>query len=219
MTLRRAETSHPPVLAIALSITGSYLLGSVPFGLLAARLKGVDIRKHGSGNIGATNVWRVCGWRCGLPVFALDVLKGVAAVVLARWLAVKFSGDAAWCGIAAAMACIIGHSFPVWLGFRGGKGVATSLGVFLGLMWMPSVAALLVWFAVFKMSGYVSLASIVAAVVLPAAAVAMQFTGWQPGWTLCGFAAFAGLLVILRHRSNIARLRAGTENRFGRKKA
>ena len=207
------------MLALALSLIGSYLLGSIPFGLLAAKCRGVDIRKHGSGNIGATNVWRVCGWRCGLPVFVLDVLKGVVAVWLARWLVGRFGGDAAWTAIAAAMACVIGHSFPVWLGFKGGKGVATSLGVFLGLMWLPSLIALVIWTIVFKVSGYVSLASIVAAVVLPAAAIAMQFTSWKSGWPVSGFAIFAGLLVILRHRSNIARLRAGTENRFGRKKA
>ncbi len=207
------------MLALVLSLIASYLLGSIPFGLLAAKCKGVDIRQHGSGNIGATNVWRVCGWRFGLPVFVLDVLKGVAAVWLARWLAVRFSGDVAWTEIAAAMACIIGHSFPVWLGFKGGKGVATSLGVFLGLMPLPSVIALTIWIAIFKMSGYVSLASIVAAVLLPAIAIGMQFTSWKYGWPVCGFAVVAGLLIIARHRSNIARLRAGTENRFGRKKA
>ena len=206
------------MLALAFSLIVAYLLGSVPFGLLVAKCKGVDIREHGSGNIGATNVWRVCGWRCGLPVFVLDVLKGVAAVWLAGWLADRFGGDAAWAGIAAAMACVIGHSFPLWLRFKGGKGVATSLGVFLGLMPLPSVIALLVWIVIFKVSGYVSLASIVAAVVLPAAAIAMQFTDWKYGWPISGFAIVAGLLVIVRHRSNIARLRVGTENRFGRKK-
>ena len=207
------------MLALALSILAAYLLGSIPFGLIAAKCKGVDIRKHGSGNIGATNVWRVCGWRFGLPVFVLDVLKGVTAVWIARWLAVRFGGDAAWTAIAAAMACVIGHNFPVWLGFKGGKGVATSLGVFLGLMPLPSLIALAIWAVVFKVSGYVSFASIVAALVLPAAAIAMQLTGRGYGWPVSGFAVVAGLLVILRHRSNIARLRAGTEHRVGRKKA
>ena len=207
------------MLALALSLIAGYLLGSIPFGLFAARLKGVDIRKHGSGNIGATNVWRVCGWRHGLPVFVLDVLKGVASVWLAHLLAARLSGDPAWIGIAAAMACIVGHSFPVWLGFKGGKGVATSLGVFLGLMPLPSLCALLSWMIVFKISGYVSLASIVAAIVLPAAAIALQFTSCRHGWPVSGFAAAVGLLVIVRHSPNIARLRAGTENRFGRKKA
>ncbi len=207
------------MLSIALSVICSYLLGSIPFGLLAAKLKGIDIRQHGSGNIGATNVWRVCGWRYGLPVFILDVLKGVTAVWLGRWIAVWLHGNPAWAAIAAAMACVIGHSFPAWLGFKGGKGVATSLGVFLGLMPVPSVIALLVWIAIFKVSGYVSLASIIAALVLPAAAIAMQFTRHAYGWPVSGFAVVAGLLVILRHRSNITRLRAGTENRFGGKKS
>ena len=207
------------MLAIALSILCSYLLGSIPFGLLAAKLKGMDIRQHGSGNIGATNVWRVCGWRYGLPVFVLDVLKGVGAVWLARWIAGWLHADPAWTAIAAAMACVIGHSFPAWLGFKGGKGVATSLGVFLGIMPIPSVIALLVWIVIFKVSGYVSFASIVAALVLPAAAIGMQFTSHAYGWPVSGFALVAGLLVILRHRSNITRLRAGTENRFGRKKS
>jgi len=213
------ETSHPRVLALALSLIAGYLLGSIPFGLFAARLKGVDIRKHGSGNIGATNVWRVCGWRFGLPVFVLDVLKGVAAVWFARWLAVRFDGDFAWSAVAAAMACVIGHSFPVWLGFRGGKGVATSLGVILGLMPLPSFIVLLIWAVVFKVSGYVSLASIVAALALPVVSIAFQFTEWRSGAPACGFAVFAALLVVVRHRSNIVRLRAGTESRFGRRKA
>ena len=207
------------MLALTLSIIAAYLLGSIPFGLLAAKCKGVDIRTQGSGNIGATNVWRVCGWRYGLPVFVLDVLKGVASVWLARWIAYWLHVDSDWTAIPAALACVFGHSFPAWLGFKGGKGVATSLGVFLGLMPIPSLIALLVWIVVFKMSGYVSLASIVAAVVLPAAAMTMQFMNRGGGWPVSGFAVVAGLLVILRHRSNIARLRTGTENRFGRKKS
>ncbi len=205
--------------AIPISIICGYLLGSIPFGLLAARMKGIDIRKHGSGNIGATNVWRVCGWRVGLPVFLLDVFKGVAAVWLCRWLAVRLGGDPVWAGIAAAVVCVIGHSFPAWLGFKGGKGAATSLGVFLALMPIPSVAALVSWGVVVKTTGYVSLGSMVAAVVLPGTAIVMQFTSWAYGWPVSGFAVLVGALVIARHRSNIARLRAGTENRIWRKKA
>jgi acyl phosphate:glycerol-3-phosphate acyltransferase len=206
------------VSAILLSLSAGYLLGSIPFGLLVAQLKGIDIRQHGSGNIGATNVWRVCGWRHGLPVFVLDVLKGMAAVYASRWIAARFGGDASWAGIAAAMACILGHSFPVWLGFKGGKGVATSLGVFTGLMPLPSLAALAVWGVAFKATGYVSLASILAAVALPTFAAGAQYAGWGCGWPAVAFAAAAGVLVIVRHRANIQRLRAGTENRFTRKK-
>lgn len=207
--------------AILLSLLAGYLLGSVPFGLLVARLKGVDIRQHGSGNIGATNVWRVCGWCFGLPVFVLDVVKGVVSVLVARWIATRLHGDSVcivWAGVAAATACILGHSFPIWLGFKGGKGVATSLGALAGLMPLVSLGVLLLWAIVFKASGYVSLASIVAAVALPLLAGGAQFAGWGYGWPCVGFSAIAALLVVVRHRGNIQRLRAGTESRFGKNK-
>ena len=203
---------------ILLSLPSGYLLGSVPFGLLAARMKGVDIRQHGSGNIGATNVWRVCGWRYGLPVFVLDVLKGVAAVLLASWIAGRMTADPAWARVCAAVACILGHSFPIWLGFKGGKGVATSLGVLIGLMPMASLAVAVLWLVVFKLGGYVSLASIVAALALPVLATGAQFAGRGYGWPAVGFGAFAAALVVVRHRANIQRLRAGTESRFGKRK-
>jgi len=206
------------VLAIILSVVGGYLLGSVPFGLLIARLKGIDIREHGSKNIGATNVWRVCGSKYGLPVFVLDAAKGVAAVFLARWLAVRFSGDVAWAGIAGAFACVLGHSFPVWLNFKGGKGVATSLGVLLSLLPWEGLAAFGVWLVVFFASRYVSLASIAAAAGLVILAIVMQLLGWGHGWPTVGFAAVVAVLVIVRHKANIQRLLAGTENRFGSKK-
>jgi glycerol-3-phosphate acyltransferase PlsY len=205
-------------LAILLSIVAGYLLGSVPFGLLIARLKGIDIREHGSKNIGATNVWRVCGAKFGLPVFLLDAGKGVAAVLLGSWLAVRFSGDAAWASVAAAVACVLGHSFPVWLKFKGGKGVATSLGVLLAMLPMEGLISFGVWVAVFLTSRYVSLASIAAAVALPILAVIAQLTGWGHGWPCAGFALFAGLLVVVRHKANIQRLLAGTELRAGQKK-
>ena len=205
--------------AIVLSVLAGYVLGSVPFGLLVSRMKGLDIRQHGSGNIGATNVWRVCGWRYGLPVFVLDVLKGVAAVLIARWIAVRLTGDPVWASVAAATACILGHSFPIWLRFKGGKGVATSLGVLFGLMPLVSLGVLLLWGIVFKASGYVSLASIIAAVALPMLASGAQYAGWGYGWPCVGFAVVAALLVVVRHRANIQRLRAGTESRFGKKKS
>ena len=211
---------HPirRVFAILLSVLAGYVLGSIPFGLLVARMKGVDIRKHGSGNIGATNVWRVCGWRFGLPVFVLDVVKGVASVLVARWIAGLLAVDPAWPAVGAATACVLGHSFPIWLGFKGGKGVATSLGALAGLMPLVSLAVLLLWAIVFKASGYVSLASVVAAAALPLFAGGAEFVGRGYGWPCVGFAAVAALLVIVRHRANIQRLRAGTESRFGKKK-
>ena len=204
--------------SILTSIVTGYLLGSIPFGFLTARLRGMDIREHGSRNIGATNVWRVCGWKFGLPVFLLDALKGAGAVWLGGWIAIRLGGDAAWAGIACAMACIVGHSFPVWLGFKGGKGVATSLGALLCMMPLATGVTFLVWILVFKISRYVSLASIVAALVLPAFAIVAQITDRGRGWPFAGFATLAGVLVILRHRANIQRLLAGTENRFGKKK-
>jgi glycerol-3-phosphate acyltransferase PlsY len=207
------------VSAIFLSLLVGYLLGTIPFGLLAARMKGVDIRQHGSGNIGATNVWRVCGWRYGLPVFVLDVVKGLAAVLASRWITARMGGDASWTGIVAALACILGHNFPIWLGFKGGKGVATSLGVFFGLMPLPGLIVLALWGIIFKATGYVSLASIVAAVALPLVATGGQYLGWECGWPAVGLAGVAAALVVIRHRPNIQRLMAGTESRFAKKKS
>jgi len=214
---------------IATIAAASYLLGSVPFGLLIARSRGVDIRQHGSGNIGATNVWRVLGKKWGLLTFLCDALKGLAAVLLAKWLAAHWPEtvtlphghsredwfDPANAGIAAAVACILGHSFPVWLGFKGGKGVATSLGVLIGMMPLASVLVFAFWGIVFKLSRYVSLASLLAALMLPILVVCFLFAGWMHGWGYFYFALAAALLIIARHRTNIQRLLAGTENRFG----
>src|SRR4051812_6134205 len=161
-----------------------YVIGSVPFGLIAGRLKGIDIRQHGSGNIGATNVWRVLGRKWGLPVFLLDVGKGLVAAVLAKMLAAHWdiliplphmhsevltleTRHPGLGGIIGAMAAIIGHNFPVWLRFKGGKGVATSLGVLFGLMPIASTLTFLTWGIVLKLTRYVSVASIVGALSLP----------------------------------------------------
>jgi glycerol-3-phosphate acyltransferase PlsY len=205
----------------------AYVLGSIPFGLIVARSQGIDIRQHGSGNIGATNVWRVLGKKYGIITFAADVLKGLAAVLVAKWLAARWGfpvevrGKSTtdflaqdYAGIAAALGCIFGHSFPVWLGFKGGKGVATSLGVIFGMMPSAALLAFALWGVVFKIWGYVSLASIVAAAALPIIVVALLFLGWLHGWGHFFFAVAAGLLVIRRHRENISRLVAGTEKGF-----
>jgi len=130
-------------IAILLSLICGYLLGSVPFGLFAGRLHGVDVREHGSKNIGATNVWRVCGRKYGLPVFFLDAAKGAAAVWIGNAMAVHWGGDVAWCMVIGAMACVLGHSFPVWLKFKGGKGVATSLGAIIGFIELQRRAQIL----------------------------------------------------------------------------
>ena len=192
---------------------GAFLLGSIPTGYLVARAKGIDIRQHGSGNIGATNVFRTLGKPLGILVFVLDALKGFAAV----WLASRFGGGSDWPVIIAAVAAIAGHNYTPWLGFKGGKGIATSAGVLIALMPWAVLAIALVWFAVFFATRYVSLASISAAAALPAAVGALWFYGCGGSAPLLGFSVLIAALAIWRHRSNIERLMAGTEHRFDRK--
>jgi acyl phosphate:glycerol-3-phosphate acyltransferase len=179
-----------------------YLLGSIPFGLLLTRLAGLgDIRRIGSGNIGATNVLRTGSKTAAALTLLLDLAKGWAAVIIAR----SWGEDAA---LVAAICVIIGHMFPVWLGFRGGKGVATALGVLIALAWLVALGAALVWFAIALLLRYASLAALVAAV---AAAVFSPFVVNAP--TAAVIAGIA-LLIILRHHANIRRLIAGTESRI-----
>ena len=201
----------------ALGVLLSYLLGAVPFGLLAGLvLKGVDIRERGSRNIGATNALRVLGRPIGIAVHMLDIAKGfVASFALARLFAAGDAGAVTGLGIACGSAAILGHVFPVYLKFRGGKGMATSLGAFLGLAWLPTLIGGAVWLAVKTATRYVSVASMAAGVAIPAAMAAL------PPWRkpeLIVFGAVVALLVIVRHRSNIVRLIHGTENKAGRKK-
>ena len=182
----------------------AYLLGSIPFGYLFGRLKGIDIRKHGSGNIGATNVWRVLGRNWGLLTFALDFLKAILAV----WL-VKLCAEHVYVLLAVVFA-VLGHNFPVWLRFKGGKGVATSAG---GLcIWMPYVFLTVVgvWIVTFYTTRYVALASMGAAATLPLAA--WYFYPHHPFWM--GMSVFLGAMTIWTHRTNIQRLMNGTEHRF-----
>src|SRR5438034_11129200 len=155
---------------LVLVLVASYLLGSIPFGYLAGRTAGIDIRKAGSGNIGATNVVRVLGKRYGYPVFVLDFLKGFGAVKISMSIATDARpewGSPEIFGILAAVASVIGHSFPLWLKFRGGKGVATAAGALFGLMPLATVIGVIVWISVFWFTRYVSLASLVTAAALP----------------------------------------------------
>ena len=185
----------------------SYLLGSIPNGLLVGRLRGVDIRRHGSGNIGATNVFRVLGKGPGIGVFLLDAGKGLLAVRLA--MAMAPSGSTEIFGVIAAISCIVGHNFPVWLKFKGGKGIATSAGVLIGLLPMATLIVFALWGLVFLSTRYVSLASILAALALPVVVWVLAGHG-----ALLYFALAAALLAVARHKSNIQRLLNGTENRF-----
>jgi glycerol-3-phosphate acyltransferase PlsY len=189
----------------ALLVAGGYLLGSMPWGYWIVRfVKGDDIRRHGSGNIGGTNVWRVYGWRLGLPVVVLDTAKGFAPALVA----VLVESDLA--GVLAGAAAMFGHWRPLFLRWqRGGKMVATCGGAFLGVAPVVGGIGAAVWIAVFLLFRYASLASIVAALALPVAAVLLD-----ESWPVIAFASAAAVAVVVLHRANIARLRAGTENRF-----
>ncbi|MDB5296144.1 MAG: plsY, partial [Phycisphaerales bacterium] len=205
----------------------AYFVGAIPFGFLVGKAKGIDVRTAGSGNIGATNVGRLLGGRFFALVFALDLLKGLLPM-LAAGAAVGFAAaDAGAYGLwlLVGFSAVAGHMFSPFLGFRGGKGVATSAGVVLGLfpyLTLPGLVALGVWGALFARTKIVSLASIAAAVVLPVAYLAFAVAlGWQPlgpQWPVLAFTLLMAGLIAFRHRSNIARLRAGTEHRFGRVK-
>jgi glycerol-3-phosphate acyltransferase PlsY len=186
-------------------ILAGYVLGSMPWGYWLTRLvKHDDIRRHGSGNIGGTNVWRVYGWRLGLPVVVLDTAKGFVPALVATLMVSHLAG------VLAGAAAMFGHWRPLFLRWkRGGKMVATCGGAFLGVAPVVGGIGAAVWIAVFLIFRYASLASIVAALALPLAAVLLD----EP-WPVIAFATGAAVAVIVLHRANIARLRAGTENRF-----
>ena len=204
--------------SVLISVAIGYLLGSIPSGFLVGKCRGIDIRQHGSGNIGATNVVRTLGRNWGGLVFFLDVLKGIVAVQLAmRGLACATSAcplPADQLGILAGFGCFLGHCFPVWLGFKGGKGVATGAGILIGLTPWTAILGLTIWVIVYYSSRYVSLASIVAAVSLPIIVWALQRQTNAVFW----FTLVISALAIWRHRTNIQRLLAGTESRFEKKK-
>ncbi len=222
----------------------AFLLGSIPFGLIIAKAKGINIREHGSGNIGATNVLRVVGKKYGITCLLLDALKGFIPVVIAinlvrisghhpqlafdfaRPWALELPPGKAFIGqllhIITALAAILGHNYSPWVAFRGGKGIATSAGVLLALLPPVAVALLaIIWLLVFLISRYVSVASMVAAAALP---VITLYGSWSHGkiadgtWNkpLFVFSVVIAVLAIWKHRTNIQRLRDGTESRFTR---
>jgi glycerol-3-phosphate acyltransferase PlsY len=205
------------ILAVAVI---SYLLGSLPTGFIAGRIAGVDVRRHGSGNIGATNVLRLLGKRYGYAVFFFDALKGFLAVSLAISFALHFEPMrmySDWFGILAALFCVLGHSFPVWLKFKGGKGVATSAGAMLGLAPIATIIAVVVWIIVFEITRYVSVASVTGAVALPTAIGILLKLHVVNSVVIFYFAIVLATVVCWRHRSNFARLVRGTEQRFTRR--
>lgn len=209
-----------PTIAIGLSLATGYVLGAIPFGFLAGRLKGLDIRQHGSGNIGATNAIRVLGKGIGIPVFVLDLVKGWLPVCLAKlWLEGADVEGAllTTAAVATGFAAVLGHMFTFWLGFKGGKGVATTTGVLIGVAPDAMLAGLLVWLVVFFATRYVSLASMLASVAVAGwLAYRMARSGtWEP--VMMGFGVLVMFLVFVRHRANIGRILNGTESRMGGK--
>lgn len=226
--------THPLVLILSF-LTLAYLAGSIPFGLLIARCKGIDIRAHGSGNIGATNVGRVLGKKFGILCFALDLLKGlIPSAVFGLWITARThqplsSVDVLW-WLAAAACAIFGHMFPVWLKFKGGKGVATSFGALLGIfpvLTIASVGTLLVWLLAIRISRMVGISSCIAALAMPVLVLfelpAARRLGFQlshsaastedatVAWPYIAVTVLLAALVIVKHRANISRTIAGTE--------
>lgn len=202
------------IVAYGATALGAYLLGSIPTGYLVARVRGVDIRAAGSGNIGATNVMRILGKPAGIAVLVVDGLKGFAACA---WLCDVVAGafgvplaQANSLRIVAGVAAVVGHNFTCWLHFRGGKGIATSAGAYFALAPLAAGIALGVWMVMLALGRYVSLASIAAAVALPTAV-------WlTKGLALGIVTSVLGLMAIWKHRGNIGRLLKGTESRLGR---
>lgn len=200
------------LLALGLMLV-AYVLGSIPVGLVVGRLYGVDIRTLGSGNIGATNVLRNLGKVAGLVVFVIDVFKGVLAVLLARLLHLS-----PWEIAAVGVGMVVGHTFSMFLGFKGGKGVATSFGTIVAIAPIWGLLLGVIAFSIMAISRYVSLGSVIAGICLVIAMPILSALGQLP-WAYGISLPILGLLVIWAHRENIARLRAGTENKLGQKRA
>ena len=201
------------MISVIVALLAAYLLGAVPFGYLLVKWKtGADVRTSGSGNIGATNVLRTTGRAAGVATLLLDIAKGYLAV----WLAGRLTEGNVWWMSAAALAVMAGHAFPIFLGFKGGKAVASFVGAFLRLTPVPLAAVLVVFVVTVAVSRHISLGSIIAAATFP-------FAVWlilHPAWVEVAAALLAGGFIVYRHKENIQRLRAGNENtfRFGSRK-
>jgi len=197
-----------PALNVVLAILASYLLGATPTSYIAGKLgRGIDLREHGSKNLGATNVYRLLGWKYAIPVALFDIAKGAVPVLLAR------SSSYSWLPVVVGIAAVLGHMFSPYVRFKGGKGVATAAGMFLALAPIAVLLAIVVWGLCLWLTGYVSLSSIVAVLTVP-----VWVSLLQPGSTYAFWASVALVaLIIFAHRRNISRLVAGTENRFRRR--
>jgi glycerol-3-phosphate acyltransferase PlsY len=208
-------------------LIAAYLLGSVPFGYLAGRLRGIDIRTVGSGNIGATNVARACGKPLGIAVFILDAAKGCAAAGPSAWLVLRLGGIDPTSllhnglGPLYALAVCAGHVWPVFLGWRGGRGVATAAGALLAIAPLPALIGLATWAVLAAIFRYVSLASMVAAATTAGVSAGLSARGARLAqeWPVWGLCAALAVLIIVRHRANIRRLIRGEEPKIGSKPA
>ncbi len=201
---------------ILIVIVLGYLIGSIPFGYLIGKIKGIDIREHGSGNIGTTNVWRTLGAGYGLAAFACDFGKGVLAFYLGAWVGANFTDywiGLEYLGLITGAAALVGHSWSIFLHFSGGKIVATGAGVVLAISPLTLLTVLAIWGLVLLLSRYVSLSSIAAALALPAAIYI-----WEKDWVLFIFAILTALTLLFKHWPNIKRLAAGQEFKLGSSK-
>lgn len=210
------------ILFVGISIF-AYLLGSIPFGLLISKSQRVDIRKSGSGNIGATNVFRTLGPKFGIMAFALDFFKGLIPVLLIKFLLSNSPSSALpldFFQIMAGLFAMFGHIFPIYIGFKGGKGVATAAGLVTGILPILTLILIFIWAIITFSTRYVSVASLTVAVLLPISILVKKFVlnYNDPSFYVFFFSVIISLFVIIRHRSNIVRLVNGTENRFGSKK-
>jgi glycerol-3-phosphate acyltransferase PlsY len=198
-------------LGMAGGLAAAYLLGAIPASYFAGRAAGLDLREHGSRNLGATNVYRTLGWRFAIPVGLFDVGKGaVPAALFPGWF-----GGPAWAGAVYGAVAVMGHVFSAFVGFRGGKGVATAAGVFLVLAPIAVLASAAIWLMALAFTGYVSLSSILAALVFPAFVRLLMPDAVPLFWVCVVLAAF----IVIKHQANIRRLLSGTESRFGRRPA
>ena len=208
------------LLCLVSSALIGYLVGSFPTGYVVGRIRGIDIRAVGSGNVGATNVTRVLGKQFGYPVFLVDFLKGLIPLLLARTIAHRYQLDpieSDFCIAIAGIFAVVGHSYPVWLSFKGGKGVATSLGLIFGINWIAALIMFAVWIVAFKVTRYVSVASIIAAIALPVAMITLLLLHQLQTAVLVYFSLILAAIIVFRHRSNVSRLLSGTEPRAARK--
>lgn len=196
-------------MSVPLWLVAGYFAGSFPTSFLGGKLAGIDLRQHGSKNLGATNVYRVLGWKWAVPVGIIDIAKGAIPVALAS----RAAGDRTWLPLAVGCAAVLGHVFSVFLRFRGGKGVATAAGVVLALAPAALGVSAAVWVGVLTVTGFVSLASMLGAVAFPISVRLFYPASAYVFWVGIVLACF----IVFTHRSNIGRLLSGTENRFGRR--